>query len=166
MAEQVQNEETPTSVECPAAREPAVRLFIVAGILIGFGLWCFVDVHIRDKYPRKENANTSEVFSYWFNHGGAFVFPLLGLIPLGLAATSLRRKLVADEKGIGYIGKEQISWSAIRSLDASELADKGILRLDYESGGGKKTLKLCNWKLQNFRSLVLLVEKKAPASKK
>ncbi len=165
MAEQVQNEEVPTSVECPAAREPAVRLFIVAGILIGFGLWCFVDVHVRGKYPWKEDANTSEVFSYWFNQGGAFVFPLLGLIPLGLAAASLRRKLVADEEGIGYVGKEQIAWSAIRSLDAAKLADKGILRLDYEAGGGQKTLKLCNWKLQNFRALVLLVEKKVPAAK-
>ena len=159
----MQNAESPTKAECSATKEPAVRLFIVAGILIGFGLWCAFDVHVKKKYEWKEDANTSEVFSYWFNHAGTFVFPLLGLIPLGLAAVSLRRKLSADDEGIGYVGKEKIPWSAVRSLDASKLADKGIIRLHYEAGGKEKTLKLCSWKLQNFRLLVQIVEKKAPA---
>ncbi|MDY7009802.1 MAG: hypothetical protein SVV80_03520 [Planctomycetota bacterium] len=164
MAEQVQNEEVPASIECPATREPAVRLFIVAGIFIGFGIWCFVDAHIKKKYPPEmKEGNTSDVFTYYFNHGGAVVFPLLGLIPLGLAVASLRRKLLADDKGIGYAGKRQITWSAVKSLDSSQLADKGILRLEYETGGGQKTLKLCSWKLQNFRSLVMLLENKVPS---
>ncbi|MCK4625098.1 MAG: hypothetical protein KAV00_07305 [Phycisphaerae bacterium] len=163
MAEQTQSDEIPTKVECLATREPAVRLFIVAGILIGFGLWCAFDVHVKKKYEWKENANTSEVFSYWFNHGGAVVFPLLGLIPLGMAVVSLRRKLLADDEGIGYVGKKKIPWSAVSSLDAAKLADKGIIHLHYKTDGTEGILTLDGWKLQNFRSLVQLVEKKAPS---
>ncbi len=163
MAEQTQNDEVPTKAECPATREPAVRLFIVAAILIGFGLWCVVDVHVNKKYPWKEDGNISDVFTYYFNHGGAVAFPLMGLIPLGLAIVSLRKKLVADDEGIGYTCKEKISWDKVRSLDSTQLADKGILRLHYESAGGEKTLVLDSWKLQNFRSLVQIVEKKVPS---
>ena len=162
MTDQMQSAESPTKAECPATKEPAVRLFIVAGILIGFGVYCFVDVHILDKYPWKEGGGFSDVFTYWFNHAGVFVFTLLGLIPLYLAVVSLRRKLAADDEGIGYVGKEKIPWSAVRSLDAAKLADKGILRLHYDAGGGEKILTLDSWKLQNFRSLVQLVEKKVP----
>ncbi len=163
MTDQMQNTESPTKAECPAAREPAVRLFIVAAILIGFGAWCFVDVRRGEYPPKMKDGNTSDVFSYWFNQAGAFVFPLLGLVPLGLAAVSLRRKLVADDEGIGYVGKKKIPWSEVRSLDATKLADKGILRLHHESGGKEKILILDSWKLQNFRSLVQLVEKKVPS---
>ncbi len=107
-----------------------------------------------------KDGNISDVFSYWFNHGGAIAFPLMGLIPLGLGAVALRRKLVADDEGIGYTCKEKISWDKVRSLDSAKLADKGILRLHYESDHGEKTLVLDSWKLQNFRSLVQLVENK------
>lgn len=162
MAEQVQSEEVPTSVECPAAREPAVRLFIVAGMGIGFGIYCGVDHFIRKMYQYPDPYELNAYLKYLFNHYGTFVFTLAGIVALVWAVVFLRRKLVADEKTIGYVGKEQISWSAIRSLDASNLAGKGILRLDYEAGGGQKTLKLCSWKLQNFRSLVSLLENKAP----
>ena len=166
MADQTPNETspTPTSVECSAAKDPAVRLFIVAGMALGAGIYCGVDHFIRKMYPYPDPYELNAYLKYIFNHYGTFVFSMSGIILFVWAIVFLRRKLVADEEGIGYVGKEKISWNSVISLDSSQLADKGVLRLVHKAGGGQKTLKLCSWKLQNFRSLVLLLENKAPLS--
>lgn len=157
MTEQTQSHEVPTRVECPAARDPAVRCFIGAAILIAGGLWCFVDGYVRG-LP-KETETINDKATWYLNHVGGIVLPLAGLVPLAFGVVALRRKLVADEEGIGYVGKEKVAWTAVRSLDTTKLADKGILKLKYDSGGRDKTLVLDSWKLRNFRELVLLVEK-------
>ena len=163
MNEQEQNNEAPTRVECPASKDPAVRLFIVAGMLIVAGVYCFVDHFIMGKYQYPDPYELNAYLKYLFNHYGVFVFLPPGVIALIWGIILLRRKLLADEDGIGYAGKEKIPWAAVRSLDSSDLADKGILRLRYEADGQEMTLKLDKWKLQNFRSLVLLLEKKVPS---
>jgi hypothetical protein len=158
MSEETQSQEVPTSVECPAAKDPAVRLFIVSAMLIGGGIWCFLDGYIKHKPAKVETVN--EIATYYTNHVGGILLPLLGLIMLIWGIVFLRRRLVADQDGIGYVGKEKIPWTAVRSLDTGKLASKGILRLRYDSEGTEAVLVLDGWKLQGFRELVMLVEKK------
>ncbi len=159
-----QTNDRPTSnrVECPPSKDPPVRLFILAAMLIGFGIYCFVDAYIRDKYPYKP---ISEDFSAWcnwaLNHYGAFVFTIAGLVPLVWGIAFLRRLLVADEEGIGYEGKQKITWDKVQQLDASRLKAKGILYLYYDD----HKLKLDSWKLKNFRNLVAWVENHVPQEK-
>ncbi len=166
MSEQAQNQQTPTRVECRAAKDPAVRRFIFAAILLGFGIYCSVDAYILKKYPHPKggSSDVNAYLTYLLNHYGPFLFVPAGLALVVSAVVFLRRKLVADEEGIGYVGKERIPWTAVRSLDTAKLRDKGILGLRYDAGGEEKTMVLDSWKLQNFRELVTLVEKKAPAA--
>jgi hypothetical protein len=160
MSGQTQSQEAPLQVESPAAKDPAVRLFIIAAMLIGFGVWCFVDGYVRKTIKKEDITGINKAATYYLNHVGGIALPLAGLIPLAWGLVVLRRRLVADEEGIGYVGKERIPWTAVRSMDTAKLADKGILRLEYDSGSGQRSLVLDSWKLQNFRELVALVEKK------
>jgi len=163
MSEDKQDQEVPRRVECRAAKDPAVRLFIFAAMLIGIGFWFFLDAYVWKKYPAEGIENINDAFTYYLNHIGGIAFPILGLIPLVWGMIFLRRRLIADEEGIGYAGGQKIPWSEIRALDSSKLASKGILYLKYDSGGKQGTLKLDSWKLQGFRELVALVESKAVA---
>jgi hypothetical protein len=72
---------------------------------------------------------------------------------------ALRLVLTADADGLGHKGKPKRPWDKITALDASQLKDKGILKVEYE--GGEKVV-LDSWKLQNFRDLVALVEANSP----
>ncbi len=159
-----QTDEQPTGnqVKCQPSKDPAVRLFILAAMLIGFGIYCFVDAYILDKYPYKPLDEDLSAWCNWaLNHFGAFVFTAMGLVPFIWGIAFLRKRLVADEEGIGYEGKQKIEWGRIEQLDASQLKAKGILYLHYD---GRK-LKLDSWKLRNFRELVAWVENHVPKEK-
>jgi len=153
------SETTPPAAEdrvvCPAARDPAVRLFIVAGMLIIFGAWCAYDSFIAGKYPYPDDGNVNDVAKFYFNRGGGIVLPIAGAVPLVWALVCLKRKLVADAAGIGYEGKPPIPWDSVTGLDATLLEEKGILKVNH---GGGKTLVLDSWKLTNFKALVAFVE--------
>ena len=153
------------SVVCPANKEPGVRWMIFACFLLIGGAYCFVDHFIRGKYQYPEPFDWNAYLSYLFNRYGAIIFPLAAVILIIRAVIGMRRKLIADEEGIGYAGKEKIRWDAFKSLDASKLKSKGILKLRYDANGQEKVLTLDSWKLQNFRSLVELVEKKVSVGK-
>ena len=142
-------------VVCPAARDPAVRLFIVAGMLIIFGAWCAYDSFIADKYPYPDDGNINDVAKFYFNRGGGIVLPIAGAVPLIWALVCLKRKLVADAAGIGYEGKPPIPWHSVTGLDASLLQEKGILKVNH---AGEEPLVLDSWKLTNFKALVAFVE--------
>ena len=161
MNDRTQPQDLPTRVECPAAKDPAVRLFILAAMMLGFGIWCFIDAYLGGKYPWKDQMTLNEKLSYYFNHGGAIILPLAALVPIAWAIVILRRKVVADEEGIGYAGKDKIPWTAVTRLDTSQLADKGCLSLHYEADG-PQTMDLDGYKLKNFRDLVKLIEAKVP----
>ncbi|MBN1941667.1 MAG: hypothetical protein JW849_00060 [Phycisphaerae bacterium] len=152
----------PQRVEASAARDPAIRLGIAAVMLIAMGLWC---LHDRDKYDPPDAwdlKHINEASKYAFNAYGVFAFTPPGVV-LGLwALRFLRRKLIADQDGIGYLGKEKIPWGSITNVDTSQAKSKGILKLFY--GDGKK-LTLDSWKLTNFRELISLVESKLPPEK-
>jgi len=157
--ESTPSESVPRRVECPAAKDPAVRLFILAAMLLGFGIWCLSDLGHYPYKPFSEDANAW--LSHMFNKLGAYAFTPLGVVPLVWGIVFLRRKLVADEEGIGYAGRQRARWEDVKELDASRLESKGILTLHCGEG---KRLVLDSWKLQNFRQLVALVESRlAPA---
>jgi hypothetical protein len=147
-------------VECPPARDPAVRLFIFAGMLMAFGLWCYYEAFVLGKYKLPPKPGVNDLFGYYLNHWGTVILPLGGLVPLALGIRFLRRVLVADGEGIRYAGSPAVAWKDVKRLDATDLAGKGILRLDC---GRTKPLVLDSWKLQNFKALVAFVEQHVPA---
>jgi len=145
-------------VECPAAKDPAVRMFILAVMLIGFAIYCFVDK--EDPPAAWDLEHINQTASYVLHVYGPYAFGAPGAAALIWAVVFLRRRLIADEEGIGYARGEKIPWSKIEKLDAGKLESKGILSLHHS--GGKK-LKLDSWKLQNFKDLVRIVEDHIPA---
>ncbi len=154
-------EDQPPRVTCPPAKDPAIRLFIVAAMLLGFGIACFLD---RNKYPPPpawDMAHINEVAGYVFNHWGPYVLLPAGTVFGVWGVLFLRRRLTADAEGIGYEGDDPIPWSHITRLDATD-ARKGIVLLEYGEG---KVLKLDSWKLRNFRELVALIERQIPLDK-
>ena len=147
-----------TEVECRPTRDPAVRWFIFAALMIGFATWCFIDRH---KHPRPEAwdmKHLNEAAAYILNNWGPAVFLPVGLISLWMGIRKLTHKLIADQQGIGY-GSKRIPWDRINRLDPSQLQSKGILYLEHGDG---QRLTLDSWKLQNFRQLVAFVEQKVP----
>ncbi len=144
-------------VECTARRDPAVNLFIIAAMGLGFGIWCLMD---RRQPPESWDLDhVNDVAAYLLNNWGPVLLLPIGLIALIWGIVFLRRKLVATAEGIGYAGKQQIPWSRVTRLDASLLASKHILKLHH---GGPKPLTLDSWKLNNFKAMVAFVEQHVP----
>jgi len=154
---------SPTSVTCNAAKDPAVRVFIMAAMLLGIGAWCWMDA-ASGKYPPPEAwdmENINAAAGYAFNHYTPWIAIPAGLLLALRGVLALRRVLTADEDGIGYAGKEKRPWEKITALDASQLKGKGILTVEF---GSDVKLVLDSWKLQNFRELVAFVEAHSAAA--
>ncbi|MDP7637554.1 MAG: hypothetical protein QF577_08410 [Phycisphaerae bacterium] len=154
----------PASVTCHAARDPSVRVFILAAMLLGIGIWCLVDKHKYDPPDAWDIKHINDAAGYVFNHYTPYVsIPLGGLFVI-VGVRILRRVLVADSAGIGYLGKDKLLWDQIDKLDVSKFKSKGILILLAREGGKTRRLKLDSWKLKNFRDLVVFVEAHAPSA--
>ncbi|MFP4356060.1 MAG: hypothetical protein ACLFUJ_13135 [Phycisphaerae bacterium] len=162
-SDQAEQSPAPTGpVSCPATRDTAVRMFIGAAICLGFSIWCFIDWANYPKPDAPLSVETLNGYAGWaFNHFLPFILIPISIVLIALAIRSQKLVLVADEQGIGYQGKEKISWESIQQLDATKLADKQIM--DIHHPGGR--LRLDGLKLQNFRQLVSYVELKIPAEK-
>lgn len=154
-----ESDESPQTdrVECTARKDPAVNLFIVAAMGIGFGIWCLTDMRPPPESWDLDHIN--EASAYLLNNWGPLLFMPIGLIALIWGILFLRRKLVATAEGIGYEGKQQVPWSRVTRLDASLLRSKNILKLHH---GGAKPLTLDSWKLNNFKAMVAFVEQHVP----
>jgi len=151
----------PTSITCPAAKDPAVRTFIMAAMLVGIGIWCWMDAS-NYQYPKPDSDNyLNEYAGYVFNHFTPWFAIPIGAFMALRGVLALRRVLKADAEGMGYAGADKLPWDKITALDASRLKSKGILGVEYE--GGRK-LVLDSWKLQNFRELVGFVEAHSPVA--
>ena len=152
-----ESQSKPERVECPATTD--LRLLAVGVGMIGLGVWCFVEAYVMDEHPYKPFSQDINDWASWaFNHIGAFAFFAVGALLLVRALMAMRRRLVADAEGIGYVGKERIPWTGVRPItggDESQLRDKQILCLHH---GNNETLKLDAYKLKNFRELVAFVE--------
>lgn len=147
----------PRRVECPASSDVPVRMFILAAILIGVGVWCFLDRHNYTPPTRVDFEHFGQAFSYALNHYGLFVLAPLGVLAAIHGWRARKQLLVADESGIGFVGKPRVRWSQATGLDASKLESKQILYLRLADG---KRLKLDGVKLRNFRALVAFLEQK------
>ena len=154
---------SPTSITCPAAKDPAVRTFIFAAMLIGLAIYCWIDV-AAGKYSRPEPGAKdylNKYLGYAFNNWTPWVTLPIGVFVALRGFLALRRVLVADAEGMGYRGKGKRPWDKITAVDASRLKSKGMLEVEYE--GGEK-LVLDSWKLQNFRELVGFIEAHSPVT--
>jgi hypothetical protein len=156
--------ENSSQVVCPAAKDPAVRSFIFAAITLSLGLYCFYDHYVAGKYQLTDKDNINVVVTYSFNHYGPFLLVPLGLVILVKGIGQLRRVLVADDAGFGYVGKRKIPWSAVTGLDKSKF-DKGLLGLHYADGENKGKFMLDNLALRNYRALIALVDQKVSAKR-
>lgn len=137
-------------VECVATKEPSVRVFVVAVLCIAFGLWNANDAFVNPKYSGVNHA---------FNVVAGVALPPLGLILLGYGVRMLRRRVVADAEGLGWVGKEKIAWGQITRL---VVRGKELFDVHYEKDGASSVLKLDAWKMRNFAELVKLIESKTP----
>ncbi|MCJ7543547.1 MAG: hypothetical protein MUP47_03105 [Phycisphaerae bacterium] len=146
-------------LECPAAKDPAVRLFIGAGMAMAFGLWMVYDAYVLNKYPYPQPYELNAFATHVLNHYGPFVFIPLGAVLVVWGIVAWCRVLVADGEGIGYRGRASHPWREIASADASRLQTKGILVLHF-TGGAR--LVLDSWKLVSYRELVAFVEAHLP----
>jgi len=161
MAETTETENessAPASVECRAASDHAVRLFILAAMPLAFGIWCLTD--LRDPPKAWDMPNINDAAAYLLNNWGPVVFFPVGLVLVYFAVRYIRRVMVADEEGIGYVGKDKILWEQVTRLDAADLK-KEIIVIE----AGQRALKLDGYKLRNFRDLVAFVEKNVPQDK-
>ncbi len=147
----------PQRVEARPSKDPAVRLFIISGMLIAFAVYCYVDK--EDPPPAWDFKHINEASAYALHIGGPIVFGPAGLVSAVWGIVFLRRRLVADDAGIGYLGKNKIAWDDVTEVDAGKLKSKGILYLHH---GKNSVLKLDSWKLTDFRDLVALVEQNIP----
>ena len=151
----------PTSMTCPAAKDPAVRTFIMAAMLLGIGIWCWMDAANYPPPKAWDLANINEAAGHVFNHYTPWLAIPIGAFMAFRGFLALRRVLAADAEGMGYKGSDKLPWDKITALDASQLKSKGILTVEYE---GDKKLVLDSWKLQNFRDLVAFVEANSPVT--
>jgi len=153
--------DAPQRVECPAGKDPAVRLFIIVAMLLGFGLYALYDLYFTQEYPFASPFDNIQTFGRWASNAfGAYICTPASIVLAILGLRYIRRVLVADESGIGYAGKPEnkIPWDKVTSMDASQLKPKGILVLH----AGQRKLKLDSWKLQNFRELMAVVDQNVP----
>jgi hypothetical protein len=151
------------SVECPAGKDRAVRLFIVSAAMIAVGLWCAYEVFILKQYPHAPFSidKPNEFLAWAVNTIAPLVLIPGSLILAGLTLVYRRGVLSADAQGIGYRGKEQIAWGDIKRIDAQRIR-KGFLDI-YHGPGAKRKFVLDSWKLQNFKALVAFIEQHVPS---
>jgi len=154
--------EAPASVESPAAKDPAVRIFILAAMLVAFGIWAMMDLS-TGKFHYVDPGEDINAFGKWaFNAFGAYICTPVGVVIAVLGLRFLKGVLVADGEGIGWKGKTKRPWAQVATLDATQLRDKGILVVHFKDGA---RIKLDSWKLQNFKKLVAVVEANVPKTK-
>jgi len=159
------SEQTPSSanrVECPAEKDPAVRLFIGAAMCLGFGAWCAIDAYVRGKYPMPAEGNAkylNKMLSHLFNHYAPFILLVVFIVLVVMALKVLRRSAVADEAGLTVDGKSY-AWGDFAGLDASALPGKGRLVLKHTDGS---SVVLNRYRYKNFKELVNLVERHVTA---
>ena len=147
-----------TAAKAGPATDPAVRAFIGVAMLVGFGVWCWLDMSKAAYKPLDQDLNAWAY--YWFNHLMAFLCPLGGLYFLVRAIQALRRVLSADAQGLS-VGGRLIGWGDIRELDAGQFRSKGLLTLRLTDG---KDVVLDAWYYQRegFREVVRALEQRVP----
>lgn len=139
----------PDSVECGLATEALIRSGLIVAMVLGFGVWSIYHLAI-DKYDR-----AAEPVNWYFTLGCAVVLTPLGVVLAGLLVRRLRRRLVADNEGIGYVGREKVGWDRITKL---VIRGKGLVDLHYQTDGAEQVLTLDSYYLKDYDTLMTLVD--------
>ena len=109
-----------TSVECPASNEPFVRQLIVAFLILGGAVWIYMDPSENGRTWKAGDINNNGYYLY--NYYLPYLLALVGAAFLARTLFQHSRRLRADEKGIGFAGKEPITWDRLTRIDATLLA--------------------------------------------
>ena len=150
------NQSTSDRIECKATKDPIVRLFILAAMLIGFGLYCYMT---REPNYTPAGKDLNKFLSWAMGEYGPFACIPPGVLVALWAFLAARKRLVVDAQGIGFVGGEKIAWSAVTAVDASRLQSKGLLFIH----AADKSMRLCDWKLTDFKPMVAFLETHLPA---
>lgn len=148
------------AVEAAPSKDPAVRQFAIAAMLIGFGLYTVYDHYILGNFQDGPDINTH--WKYLFNHYLPYLLLPAGSIALGIGIRGLRRRLLANNTGIGYKGGQLIAWNDIQQVDARLLPSKGYITIVH--GQGRK-FKIDSYCFQNVKAVVAYIERQVPADK-
>jgi hypothetical protein len=159
MSEASAGQET-TRIEAPSSSDPFIRKMIIALVVLGFGIYTIIDHYFLGNF--KDDPDFNLHMKFLFNHYIPYLLVPMGLAILVLAMILRSRRLQADGNGIGYAGKPRIAWNEITKVDATLLAEKGLLTIFY--GQGKKW-KLDSYNFRNFKAVVAFLEKHVPADK-
>jgi hypothetical protein len=148
-------------VECPTAKDPYIRMLIVGIVMIGWGLLSGYDALVKkDNSGNRVYSLDNKPSHFLFNLGMFGLLPPAGIVALVWAQRIRRRRLVADEEGLGYVGREKIAWGRLQRLVPR---GKGLLDVYYAAADGtQRRLKLDSWMLKNFNDLAKFIEAKAP----
>ena len=139
----------PEVVECPLATEPLVRSGLIIALVLGYGLYSIYELAVG-KYDRATQA------TYWyFTVACAVLLTPAGLVVVGLLIRRLRRRLVADSEGIGYVGREKIGWADVTKL---VIGGKGLVDLHYQADGQEEVLTLDSYYLKHYDALMAIVD--------
>lgn len=144
-------------VECSATKEPAIRVLLMAVMALAFGAYCYYDAYVNQKYIQQASES-----SMMFNKVCSWVLPPIGLFLLGRVVWMLRRKFVADNEGLGWVGQDKVAWSSVKAL---VVKGKELFDVHYSADGQDGVLHLDSWKMKNFVPLVKLIESKTPGIK-
>jgi hypothetical protein len=149
-------------IEARPTKDPAVRTFILAAMLLGFSVWCLLDW--RPMPEAWDTKHINDVAGYLLNNWGPFLLVPAGLALLIRGIVYLSRRLCADQEGIGFAGRQKIPWEQITAVDATALKAKGVLRITWGDG---QRMKLCDWHWprEQFRGVVALLEAHVPAGR-
>jgi hypothetical protein len=142
-----------TTVNCPAERDPGIRLLIATAMGIAGALYCQLTPPKEALGPESDINLKAE----WYLHlYGPWVCGAVAIVLAVWAFKALRRTIVADADGI-VVSRKRYAWSEFNGIDASLLAEKGQLTL--KRTGGNDVL-LRRYQYKNFKALVELIEQK------
>jgi len=136
-------------------------MFIVAIMLIGFGAYCAYDAFLATENGEAKYSPEKNAANYYFNVVCGVVLPPAGMVPLIWGLLMLRRKFIADQEGLGYVGKPKVAWSRV-----NKLVERGAGQLDvfHDAADGQEAgvLQIDSWKLKHFAELIALIDAKTP----
>ena len=142
-------------VECPADKDPAVRVFIGAAMCLGGAAYCHLtppDTQPEGPFSMDKINHFAEWYLFFY---GRWVFGALGIVLAILGARILRRQITADAEGMTVNRKRRYAWREFTGIDATLLATKGQLTLQRGAGEG---VVLRRYQYKNFKALVELIE--------
>ena len=142
-------------LECPVDKDPAVRIFIGAGMCLAGAIYCHAtppDTQPEGPFSMDKINHYAEWHLFFY---GRWVLGALAVILAILASRVLRRQIIADDEGMTVNRRHHYAWSEFTGIDASLLAKKGQLALKRTSGDD---VVLRRYQYKNFKALVELIE--------